>query len=140
MEEDYIAKASITLDAPIAKVWDALVTPALIKQYMFGTEVTCDWKEGGPITWEGDFEGKHYKDKGQIIRCESLRVLQYTHYSPLTGAPDIAANYHTVTLELGTLGAKTVLTVLQDKNSTEVARDHAAKFWDEMLQGIKKVV
>ena len=113
MENDYIAKASITLDAPIAKVWSALVTPALIKQYMFGTDVTCDWEEGGPITWEGDFEGKHYKDKGQIIRCESQRVLQYTHFSPITGMPDIPENYHTVTLELGTLGSKTVLTVLQ---------------------------
>ena len=140
MQDNHIAKASITLDAPVAQVWNALVTPALIKRYMFGTDVTSDWDEGGPITWEGDFQGKHYKDKGEITRFEPLRVLQYTHYSPVTGKPDIPENYHTVTLQLGDLGSKTVLTVRQDKNPTAAARDHAVKFWAEMLQGIKKVV
>lgn len=32
-----IAKASITINAPITKVWEALTKPEIIKQYMFGT-------------------------------------------------------------------------------------------------------
>lgn len=56
--KDLIAKASITINAPVAKVWEALVSPAMIKQYMFGTNVVTDWKEGSPIVWRGEWQGK----------------------------------------------------------------------------------
>jgi uncharacterized protein YndB with AHSA1/START domain len=46
-DKGLIAKVSITLNAPIAKVWNALVNPEIIKQYLFGTNVVSDWKEGG---------------------------------------------------------------------------------------------
>jgi len=49
MDKNLIAKASITINAPRAKVWDAFVNPAVIKQYMFGTNVVSDWKVGSPI-------------------------------------------------------------------------------------------
>ena len=39
MSEGLIARASIIIDAPIDRVWAALVTPEAIKQYMFGTTV-----------------------------------------------------------------------------------------------------
>ena len=41
-----IAQASKTIAAPVAAVWEALTNPALIKQYMFGTDVVSDWREG----------------------------------------------------------------------------------------------
>jgi uncharacterized protein YndB with AHSA1/START domain len=33
-----IANQSIVINASLAIVWDALVNPAMIKQYLFGTE------------------------------------------------------------------------------------------------------
>ncbi len=47
-----IARASITINAPIDKVWDALINPSKIKQYMFGTNAVSDWKEGSSIVWK----------------------------------------------------------------------------------------
>ncbi len=44
-----IANASVVIGAPVEKVWDALVNPATIKQYMFGTNVVSNWEEGSPI-------------------------------------------------------------------------------------------
>jgi len=38
MDKNLIARVSINIDAPSEKVWDALVTPEAIKQYMFGAE------------------------------------------------------------------------------------------------------
>jgi len=38
-----MAKASIKIDMPREKVWEALTNPQLIKQYLFGTKVTTDW-------------------------------------------------------------------------------------------------
>ena len=70
-----IARASTLIAAPAGKVWDALVTPAAIKQYMFGTTVVSDWKEGNPIVWKGEWQGKRYEDKGVIQQLKPGRAL-----------------------------------------------------------------
>ena len=49
MDRKLVAKASVTVNAPKARVWDALVNPETIKEYMFGTTVVSDWREGSPI-------------------------------------------------------------------------------------------
>jgi uncharacterized protein YndB with AHSA1/START domain len=58
MKNTFVAKATITIHAPTSKVWEALTKPEIIKQYLFGTTVTTDWRVGSPITYEGIWEGK----------------------------------------------------------------------------------
>lgn len=135
-----IAKATTNIRAPRYDVWDALVTPASIKQYMFGTDVNSDWEVGSPITWEGEWQGRAYKDKGTIKRAEPGRVLQYTHFSPLSGQPDVEENYHTVTIELMDAGDETRVILTQDNNRNEEERDHSQKNWEMMVQALKKFV
>ncbi|MGH7520069.1 MAG: SRPBCC family protein [Gemmatimonadales bacterium] len=138
--QDLIAKSSVHIDAPPAKVWAALVTPAAIKQYMFGADVRSDWKVGSPITWSGEWQGKPYQDTGVIKQIQRERVLQYTHFSPLSGQPDRPENYHTVTIELSDGNAQTRVVLTQDNNLTEEARTHSEKNWNMMLGGLKKFV
>src|SRR5512133_551211 len=115
---DYIATASVTIDAPRAKVWHALTDAALIKQYLFGTNVVSDWHEGSPIVWRGEWQGKSYEDKGVILKLEPERMMRYSHFSPLAGLPDVPENYHTVTVELSGEGARTRVSLSQDHNAT----------------------
>ena len=140
MKNTLIAKAHITIGAPIANVWDALVNPEMIKQYMFGTTAVSDWTEGSPVVWKGEWEGKPYEDKGVILQLKPERVLQYSHFSPLSGQADVPANYHTVTIELSPKGTGTILRLSQDNNSTEEDREHSEKMWGMMLTGLKKVL
>ncbi len=140
MKNTLIAQAHITISAPIAKVWDALVNPEMIKQYMFGTNAVSDWKEGSPIVWQGEWEGKPYEDKGVILQLKPERVLQYSHFSPLSGQADVPENYHTLTIELSSEEKGTLLLLSQDNNSTEEDREHSEKMWGMMLTGIKKVL
>jgi uncharacterized protein YndB with AHSA1/START domain len=140
MANDFIAKASTTIQAPAAKVWDALVDPDKIREYMFGTNVASDWREGSPITWKGEWKGKPYEDKGTILRSVAPRILEYTHFSPMTGEPDLPENYHTVTIELTDAGPATTLTLTQNHNPTEEARQESEKNWTMMLDGIRKIV
>ena len=88
MDQKFIAKAEISINAPKNKVLEALVDPEIIKQYFFGSEVVSDWKVGSPIIWKGIWKEKPYEDKGVILKVESEKFLQYTHFSPLTGEPD----------------------------------------------------
>ena len=138
MDKNLIAKASVTVNAPKAKVWNALVHPEAIKQYMFGTNVVSDWREGSLIIWKGEWQGKSYEDKGVILQHKPERTLQYSHFSPLSGRPDQPENYHTVTIEVSSEGNQTRVSLAQDNNPTEQARDHSEKNWGMMLTALKK--
>jgi uncharacterized protein YndB with AHSA1/START domain len=138
MNNNLIAKASITIQASNAEVWKALVTPEAIKHYMFDTNVVSDWREGSPIIWKGEWQGKAYEDKGVLLQLKPGRTLQYTHFSPLSGQPDKPENYHTVTIELSGDENQTQVTLTQDKNATEQEREHSQKNWEMMLTALKK--
>jgi uncharacterized protein YndB with AHSA1/START domain len=140
MDKKLVAKASTTIQAPAAKVWEALVTPSIIKKYMFGTNVVSDFKKGSPITWKGEWEGKKYEDKGVILDLQPNRKLAYSHYSPLSGQPEKPENFHTVTIDLTDKGKQTLVALSQDNNANEKERDHSQKNWEMMLSGLKKVL
>jgi uncharacterized protein YndB with AHSA1/START domain len=140
MEKNLIAKVSININAPSEKVWNALVTPEAIKQYMFGADVVSDWREGSPIVWKGEWQGKSYEDKGMILQLKPGRMIQYSHFSPLSGLPEIPENYHTVTIILSADGNQTHVSLNQDNNATEEARVHSEKNWGMMLSGLKKLL
>ncbi len=140
MTENLIAKSSITINVPVEKVWEALVTPSIIKQYMFGTEVVSDWNENSPIVWKGIWQGKPYEDKGVILKIVPEKIFQCTHFSPLSGVPDVQENYHTLTYDLSREGENTHVLLSQDNNSTEEDRKHSQEMWDSMLAGMKKLL
>ena len=140
MNKGLIAKASISINAPTGKVWDALTNPALIKQYMFGTTVISDWKEGRPIVWKGEWQGRTYADRGVILKLKPERLIRYSHFSPLSGKPDLPENYHTVTVELVSDGASTTVLLSQDNNETEEEREHSEQNWKMMLDALKKLL
>jgi uncharacterized protein YndB with AHSA1/START domain len=135
-----IAKAAISINAPTDKVWNALTNPDVIKQYMFGTTVISDWRKGSPIVWKGDWQGKKYEDKGVILELKPERLIQYSHFSPLSGKPDLPENYHTVTVELASDGSTTTVSLSQDNNETEQERKHSEKNWKTMLDALKKLL
>lgn len=140
MLEDFTAVASTEINAPAEVVWDALLNPEANKQFMFGATVVSDWHEGRPIKWKGEWQGKPYEDKGIILRLKPLRLLQYSHYSPLTGKPDSPENYHTVTIKLSEVGHHTTASITQDKNESSEAQVHSEKNWSSMLAALKKLV
>lgn len=140
METDRIAEASISINMPREAVWDALTDPAAIKQYMFGTTVNTDWREGSEIRWKGDWKGRPYVDKGTILAVVPLRRLVYSHFSPLSGKPDTLDNYHTVTIGLADDGLRTEVTLTQDNNASDEARAHSEEQWVGMLMALKRYV
>ena len=139
MEKDLIARASISINAPIIKVWEALINPEIIKQYMFGAEVTSDWKVGSSIVWKGIWKGKPYEDKGVIIKIDPVDTLQYSHFSPLSGLPDLAENYNTITYTLLDEGEITLVSLTQDNNRNEKAKEDSQKMWENSLAALRKV-
>ena len=140
MKQNFIAKAAITISAPASRVWDALTKPDLIKKYLFGTEVTTDWRVGSPITYKGSWEGNTYEDKGKVLQVEPGSLLVSTYWSSMSGLPDVADNYKTVRYELAPQGGGTRLTIIQDNNATHEEAVQSEQNWKMVLEGIKKLI
>src|SRR5215211_7361527 len=140
MDKTLVAKASITINAPASRVWEALTNPVLIKQYLFGAEVITDWKEGSRIIYKGTYEGKDYEDKGSVLNAEPNKLLLITHWSPLSGSPDSPENYHKVSYELTGENGGTHLTITQDNNATQEEQEQNSNFWKMVLDGMKKLL
>ena len=139
MAKGFEAVKTVTIDAPRDEVWDALTKPEKVKQYMHGTNLSTDWKEGSPITWKGEWKGKPYEDKGKVLEVEPQKRLKYTHWSPMGGSEDKPENYHTVTYELNGENGKTKLTLRQDNNATQAEADKMAEEnWGPVLEGLKE--
>ena len=139
MARGFEAVKSVAIDAPRAKVWEALTNPEKVKEYMHGTKLSTDWKEGSPITWKGEWKGKSYEDKGKVLEVVPERLLKNTHWSPMGGSEDKPENYHTVTYELEEQDGKTILTLTQDNNATQQEADKMADDnWGPVLKGLKE--
>jgi uncharacterized protein YndB with AHSA1/START domain len=137
----YVASAECEIEASPEAVWRALTDPEAIREFMFGSDVQTDWKPGSPITWKGEFEGKSYEDKGEIVAVDPGRLLEVTHFSPLSGQQDKPENYHRVRYELQPVdGGRTRVRLTQDNSSSTEEAEHSSATWQAMLDGLKKVV
>ncbi len=140
MLKDLVAKAEIVINVPVQKVWEALVTPAIIKQYLFGTEAVSDFKVGSPIIYRGEWEGKKYEDKGKILEVVPEKLLVSTYWSSIGGKPDTEENYNTVVYELAGNSGYTKLTITQDNNPTEESQKHSEKNWGIVMKTMKELL
>lgn len=140
MTDNLIAQCSVMIAAPADKVWKALTDPAIIKRYYFGTKVESGWYTGSPITWEGEQEGRAYRDHGTILDARPGELLRHTHFSPLSGREDIPENYHTLTYALESVPGGTLVTLTQDNNDSYDAVKHSEGNWVHVLERLKDAV
>ena len=140
MAGDFIAKVEIVVNAPVERVWDALVNPDIIKQYLFGTEVSSDWKVGSAVVYRGEWQGRRYEDKGTILELIPNERLVSTFWSSLGGLPDAPENYNTVTWEIENSDSGAKLTLTQDNNPSRESADHSANNWRMALAKIKELL
>ena len=129
-----LATADIEVDATRERVWAALTDADQIKQYM-GATVETDWRPGSPISWTGEWEGKPFRDEGEVIEVVPNEKLVLTHTSGSSGGDS-----HTIVYTLSDHDGHTDVTLTQDSNGSQKEADQATKNWSMMLAGMKKVV
>lgn len=121
-------------------VWDALMNPAQVKKYFFGTDVSSTWEIGSPLTFSGEWEGKTYEDKGTILKKEPNKLLQYSYWSSMSGKPDLPENYANITYELSENNGVTTLAVTQDNIINKEGQSHSQQNWGIVLGNLKKLL
>lgn len=141
MDSRFTATTRIDIDAAPDRVWEALTTPEIVKQYMFGADVVSDWKVGSSLVYRGEWEGRPYEDKGTILEIEPNKLLKATYYSALSGLEDKPENYNTVTYTLSPKAeGQTRLTVTQTNNPDQDAAGQAEENWGMALAAIRDLL
>jgi uncharacterized protein YndB with AHSA1/START domain len=146
--EKLIITNIIQINAPAAKVWNALVNPEETKKYMFGCETISEWKPGSALLWKMLYEGKDFiAVKGNIVEIQPAKFLSYTVIDPNSTIADIPENYLTVTYALEEKNGATTLTVTQGDYNIVAEGEKRYKEsynngegWNPILVEIKKLV
>jgi uncharacterized protein YndB with AHSA1/START domain len=140
MKHNISNEQSINIQADKAKVWDALTRPELIKQYFFGTYTTTDWQPGSEIIFEGEWEGKQYRDKGTVLEYKEGKMLKYNYWSSMSGIEDKPENYAVITYRVSGEDGNVTLTITQENIPDEKMKKHSAANWKTVMEGLKKLV
>jgi uncharacterized protein YndB with AHSA1/START domain len=137
---DLSLTSSITIDAPIEDVWRAVTTPALIKQWFFGVDTETDWNVGSPLVHRGEYRGKPYEDKGEILQFDPPKLLVHTHWSDVSGEPDSPEHYQEVSWALAQRDGATELTITERNLPSEEGKAASEESWRTVLDNLKNML
>jgi uncharacterized protein YndB with AHSA1/START domain len=141
MNHNLTVSKSILVNANADKVWDALTNPEIIKEYLYGTETVTNWKVGSPIIFQGEYDGKTYKDTGIILVNDPKTKLSYSYWSAFTGLEEKPKNYSNVTYLLKVINDnQTELSWIQKGFASEDAQKHSVTGMDAFLASIKAII
>lgn len=137
---DLTTARSTAIQAPIARVWHAITTPEVIREWFFGVDTETDWQPGSPIVHRGEWQGKPYEDKGEIVRIEPPTLLVHTHWSEASGTADRPEHYQEVTWSLEEEDGATEVTVSERNLPSEDAKAVSEQSWELVLGNLKELL
>jgi len=138
--ETLVAHVSVAIDAPRARVWDALVDRKMIERYMYMSSITSDWREGSPILWKSDWQGRSLEVRGTVLRVDPRRALEYSYSRPIFPSArcvEPAGSYYRVAIELFDEGAGTRIERTQGNNASRKELEHSEGGWRLTLHNLK---
>lgn len=140
MKTELSVEKSVVISATKEKIFDALINPEMIKQYMFGTDAKSDWKVGSPIDFNGEYQGHKYHDKGIVTKNKAPELFEYQYWSSMSGMEDVPSNYAVVTFKIDSNDGINRLTVKQVGFSGTTAQEHSVTGWTMVLNHIKEIL
>ncbi|GIG21976.1 hypothetical protein Cch01nite_27000 [Cellulomonas chitinilytica] len=138
MTETYVARARTTIAAGADEIWRTLVDPDA--RFFLGATITSTYEVGTPIVFEGEFQGKHFRDHGTVEEVDRPRLLRYSHFSPLGGRPDVPESYHHLTFTLDEHDDGTTVTLVQDNAASPEEAEHSSGMYQQMLGALAEAV
>lgn len=132
--------SQIEIKAKPELIWDALINPEIVKNYLYGTKLISNWKLGSEISFTGEWEGTKYLDRGTIQELIPNQCLSYTYLSSFSGLPDEKENYSLITFQIVPKLDFFILSLTQKGFTSQQAKEHSQSSWDSILKQIKEIV
>jgi Activator of Hsp90 ATPase homolog 1-like protein len=100
--------------APAKKVWRALTTPDLVKQWQYGSDLLTTWEVGTPIVFRNEWNGQVFEQKGTVLEFSPESRVKYSLFVPRPDLRDIPEHYFFMIYELAESEGATSLLVRQE--------------------------
>lgn len=141
VNENKTIRLEILVDARALNVWAALTEPGLIGKWVLDTpiEILTEWLEGGYRLEIGDLHGLAFENRGEIVRFDPPKALEYTHWSTLSIIPDLPENYSNLRFDLENTGNQTLLSLTIHNLPTFEIFKHMEFYWKTALHMLKEV-
>lgn len=94
------SESVVDILAPASKVWSALTTPDLVKQWQYGSDLLTTWEPGSPIVFRTEWDGQVFEQTGVVIEFTPESRLKYSLFFPRPDLQDIPAHRFFMTYEL----------------------------------------
>lgn len=133
---------TISIHAPVSKIWNALTDPSLMKQWMTLEEIDIitDWQPSSSIIIKGKSHWVYFENKGTVLQFRPQQLLQYSHLSSLSGLPDEPMNYTLLEFKLMPIEDNTTLTLTISNFPTESIYRHFVFYWNVTLELLRKFI
>lgn len=106
----------IDIKAPAQKVWDALMQPAAVKKWQYGSDLITDWKPGNDIRFSTAWEDKVFEQWGKVLEIIPCSLIRYSLFAPGPGLEDLPENYFIMSYMLSENDGTTRLEIVQEDN------------------------
>ena len=133
--------STVKIRAPVKKVWLALTSPGLVKQWQYGSDLLTTWEVGTPIVFRNEWNGQVFEQKGMVLEFSPESRLKYSLFFPRPDVQDIPENYFFMTYELAESGGTTSLLVRQeDPRPASPEESSGGEEGTDVLSSLKELV
>ena len=134
----------IEINATAESVWDALVNPAKVKLWQYGSDVVTTWEVGSPIRYITKFGDAVFEQWGTVLEFTPCKSLKYSLFFPRHDLIDSPENYFFMTYLLEKNANKIKLSIIQEDprpKIKEALENKSDKDGDNpILVGLKKLI
>jgi uncharacterized protein YndB with AHSA1/START domain len=133
--------SSITILAPAKKVWLALTSPELVKQWQYNSELLTSWKVGTSIVFRNEWEGHVFEQKGKVLEFSPESRLKYSLFFPRPDLQDIPKHHFFMTYQLTENNGTTTLLIRQEDPRPPLSNESSGgDDAPDVLANLKKLV
>jgi uncharacterized protein YndB with AHSA1/START domain len=135
------SNSTVKILAPAKKVWLALTSPGLVKQWQYGSELLTTWEVGAPIVFRNEWNGQVFEQKGTVLEFSPDSRVRYSLFFPRPDVEDIPENYFFMTYELTESdGATTLLVRQEDPRPSQPDESSGGDDGPNVLSTLKELV
>jgi len=131
--------STLTINAPVQKVWDTLTKPELVKLWQFGSDLFTNWEPGSPIRFSTAWDDKVFEQWGTVLEMKPNELIRYNLFAPAPGREDKPANYFIMNYVLTSNNEKTNLEIIQEDNRPNAVQEEPQGEENPVLKGLKEL-
>ena len=131
--------STITINAPIEKVWDTITRAELVKLWQYGSDLLTTWEIGTEIKFRTEWEDKVFEQWGKVLEVKPNQLVRYSLFAPRPGLEDKPENYFIMNYILTIDNGQTKLEIVQEDNRLNAKQEEPQGEENPVLQSLKKI-